>query len=155
MLASVADWVVRTVSTLLTARRSERTVTLFEEAGCQLPSLTLALTLTLPGASPVMLKEPYCSVALTVMLTGTVATVGSVVLRLTMRPPGGAGESRWRYEALSARNPAPTLAAVTMLSIAGWETMTRGEVAPMTLRVAAATVIRYWPAAVGRSAVTK
>src|ERR1700704_4000306 len=56
ILASVADWVVRTVSTLLTARRSERTVTLFEEAGCQLPSLTLALTLTIPGASPVMLK---------------------------------------------------------------------------------------------------
>src|SRR6266850_1470560 len=119
MLASVADWVVRTGSTLLTARRSERTVTLFEEAGCQLPSLTLALTLTLPGASPVMLKEPYCSVALTVMLIGTVATVGSVVLRLTRRPPGGAGALMWIYEALSACIPAPTFAVVTTLSIAG------------------------------------
>ncbi len=71
------------------------------------------------------------------------------MLRLTVRPLAGAGESRLTV-ALAWR-PAPTVPPVTD-EIAGCVTVTVDEVPEM--KPPALAVIWYWPAAVGRSAVT-
>ncbi len=70
-------------------------------------------------------------------------------MRTITRPPAGAGESRLTLAVMCS--PTPTVRLVT-LEMPGWVTVTVDDV-PLIMPAALA-VIWYWPAAVGRSAVT-